>query len=757
MIISLSDADAKRCGNKAFQLGRMIAAGLPVARGFCLPVRHYLAALCQPLPQQDIPLSSVAEQCAALDAALATWRPDARVQRCLGEALAALGGPVVVRSSSTAEDRLGQSAAGLFHSSLQVHQLDACLRAVRKTWASLWQPAAWALLRCYGSWPGAEKMAVLIQREIACQVSGIAHSEANAAQLPDHIYLEFVEGRGDRLADGSADPLRLWLPRAGDVSLADGLRFDTPQLGRLRSLILSAEECLGQKVQVEWAFDGQQFWLHQARPQPQSLDRVSDTGGKFAAAKPSAKPAPKPAVDLSDGPVWRWDSEHNPEPLSPAHAELISCLDAQYKTDHGLPVDGGALFKIIDGYLFEAEAPVGESLGRPSDDEAFDLEKYCERLAEVQARGTQLEVVDEAFQGFVRFYFQYRAQGYQSYGRAFAALRSFVEANLLAVAEVDLFDLAIADEHLGLRATRELYRLVDGSAQADGALLAMQRQRFLDRYGDLFLRWDIAAPTLGETTDSLWRLAQRFPVVEPLEGHRLAAERSLQTFERLRHALSVEKRDEFETRTLALRRARQRGEDDDLDFSRALAPLRRAYLHLAEALVQRGALAEVGQVFFLTRCELRSSEIALQNIVDQRQKESAAQLTRRPPHRVQGGNALRPSGSLWAANDGPLLRGIGVGGSAEGVVMQLGADDDLLTRDFSGKVLVCKTLIPCLALVLPQLAALISDHGGALSHAASLAREFSIPAVVGTQQATQVLKTGDRVWVDGENGRVIRL
>ena len=53
-----------------------------------------------------------------------------------------------------------------------------------------------------------------------------------------------------------------------------------------------------------------------------------------------------------------------------------------------------------------------------------------------------------------------------------------------------------------------------------------------------------------------------------------------------------------------------------------------------------------------------------------------------------------------------------------------------------------------------KIAALVTDAGGISAHPAVLSREFGIPAVVGSSVATQVIKSGDRVRVDGNNGVV---
>jgi pyruvate, water dikinase len=71
-----------------------------------------------------------------------------------------------------------------------------------------------------------------------------------------------------------------------------------------------------------------------------------------------------------------------------------------------------------------------------------------------------------------------------------------------------------------------------------------------------------------------------------------------------------------------------------------------------------------------------------------------------------------------------------------------------------GEVLVCPVTAPSWAPVFPKIAAAVSDIGGMMSHAAIIAREYGLPAVVGTGHATEQIKTGDRVRVDGNSGTV---
>jgi phosphoenolpyruvate synthase/pyruvate phosphate dikinase len=71
----------------------------------------------------------------------------------------------------------------------------------------------------------------------------------------------------------------------------------------------------------------------------------------------------------------------------------------------------------------------------------------------------------------------------------------------------------------------------------------------------------------------------------------------------------------------------------------------------------------------------------------------------------------------------------------------------------SGEILVTATTNVGWTLIFPRAAAVVTDVGAPLSHAAIVARELGIPAVVGCGNAKR-LKTGDRVRVDGARGVV---
>ncbi len=77
--------------------------------------------------------------------------------------------------------------------------------------------------------------------------------------------------------------------------------------------------------------------------------------------------------------------------------------------------------------------------------------------------------------------------------------------------------------------------------------------------------------------------------------------------------------------------------------------------------------------------------------------------------------------------------------------------------DLHGEILVAKQTDPGWVILFPSISGLIVEKGSMLSHTAIVAREMGIPAVVGVRQAASLLKTGDRVRLDGAKGEVVVL
>lgn len=308
---------------------------------------------------------------------------------------------------------------------------------------------------------------------------------------------------------------------------------------------------------------------------------------------------------------------------------------------------------------------------------------------------------------------------------------------------------------------------------------------YLDEYGRRGDGWSIRQPSWREAKMPVVRgilHSIAHPVSDPAV---LVAEQAAE-----RDRLTVEARsalagyppvvtEEFEKLLSAARGAIVVQEDHDFWIDIAVMhELRCVLVEIGQRLERMGAIAAADDVWHLTLGELgkglasgsRGQFIAL---VDGRKAEMDAFRTRTPP---PGLGAMPseppPDTAMWralekvfgappvepAAGSGPVREVRGTPGSA-GLVR--GRARLVLTLEDAaklnpGEVLVTVTTAPQWTSLFGSAAALVTDTGGVLCHAAILAREYGIPAVVGTGFGTNVLRDGQLVEVDGNLG-VVRM
>ena len=203
----------------------------------------------------------------------------------------------------------------------------------------------------------------------------------------------------------------------------------------------------------------------------------------------------------------------------------------------------------------------------------------------------------------------------------------------------------------------------------------------------------------------------------------------------------------------------------------ANAHLRLVLMAVGRKLVEAKRLDEPDDVMFLRYNELRSligsaDSIAAREIVAGRRREREAAERLRPRDWV---GTVTPSQLAfpylvnWGypdrfyqrqSDDERLVTGLGASpGIVEGSARVVRTVDDFdEVRD--GDILVCQMTNPAWVVLFTKIAGLVTDTGGTTSHPAVLAREFGIPAVIGTSVATTRIVTGDRLKIDGTAGRV---
>jgi phosphoenolpyruvate synthase/pyruvate phosphate dikinase len=94
------------------------------------------------------------------------------------------------------------------------------------------------------------------------------------------------------------------------------------------------------------------------------------------------------------------------------------------------------------------------------------------------------------------------------------------------------------------------------------------------------------------------------------------------------------------------------------------------------------------------------------------------------------------------------------GGVAEGIARVI-TDVSQLKEVQPGDILVCGSTDPMWTPAFVKIKGVVTDVGGAMDYAGIIAREHGLPAIVGTTQATRIIKTGDRIKIDGASGVVL--
>ncbi|MCB9718435.1 MAG: hypothetical protein H6712_31590 [Myxococcales bacterium] len=625
----LSSVEASGLPAKARRLAELSRAGLPVPRGLVL-----------------------SPSAAALD--------DPTVASAVAELLR--HGPVVVRSALAGEDEAEGSAAGLARSRLGCEEVSAVRQALAELATQRDDP--WLVAYRQHGGAGSPDRAIVQQEVPRRALLVVAVPPEGGAEIEVHA------ASGEALAEGRspdyAGLLRHWNDPAREPVEA--------LVDRTVAILPPAEH--GHDLELVVAEDGE-VWLVQARPLAAPL-HPGWAEFREALARDDRRPDLHGTLTL--------DAEHNPAPLSPAHAWLMDWLRGQR------PAAGDPT--VLAGWLYVRTLP-------------RDLARHRRPSSSASAVPTALEAIEQLHERTL-------PAARERLGALVEHLEDAgdPEALVAALPEAQAAFLAMIDAYVGvLVPARTVARRALGRAlptDAERPLTTRGRDEFLDV---LPATWDLASPSLAELgarrSDESWTLPST----------------------------------EAEAATLL-------GEWDDHLFALGLAPLRAWFL----AAGRRLALGD--DAFMLTAPEvvaaLRGETDGLRERIAGRRELQHRRAALRPPLRIEDGRPV-------SFGRRTRLRGVPIGPSFTG---RLAPRDDLpaLLADPPGPdaIVTLPSLTAPAAVALQQLGvrAVCCEHGGALSHAALMARELGLSALVGCRGCTE-LPAGARARLDTTAGRLV--
>jgi rifampicin phosphotransferase len=811
---ALGRDDLRIAGGKGANLGELIRGGFPVPDGFVVGTEAY-ATVVESAGLARVIADGLAADGgdAAIRAAFAGVSvPDALAAAIVDAYRDLGGGPVAVRSSATAEDLPGAAFAGQQDTYLNVVGEQALLDAVRGCWGSLWTDRAIAYRRRQEIGSGEVRMAVVVQRMVDAEFAGVMFTANPVTGERSQVVVDASSGLGEAVVSGLVTPDHYVVDGRGAVIAravgrrevvirsADGggvTRSADRDVTTMPDTVLAELAALGRAVaghfgrpqDVEWAHAKGRVWLVQARPMtalpppPIRLNRLQRAIGLQLMDYVSVRPYP---LDMS---AW----------ILPGIGRMVQRMLGEIA---GLRIDFTEMLPEQDGVVERFVPPVPRPtpavLAAPirvaRRVRRYDPATWTDdpRYAWFQQRVRELDELDPTGSSWPELARLAR--------RALAAmdLVTDLRVDYLPGVGVALLRLRIVLALLGLRGltgllatgartrTEDANRALEDLAAAvradpalraaveelDAAALAVrieddapyaafrgQLRRFLAEYGhrETVSPLLMSAPTWGEAPATVLDL------VAVLVEERLRPARSDRIREAERRLLDhrLVRPAPVRRRVSRLLEAARTGvalrEDTHFDATRVLPALRRTLLEAGRRLVAAGILREPEDVYHLRLEELESmaepdrlpveEANSLRRVVGQRAARRA-ELAGVP---MISPAALRPPSGTDAD---ALVSGVGASaGRVTGPVRVIRGPAEFGTMR-SGDVLVCPYTNPAWTPLFQRAAAVVVDSGGLGSHAAIVAREYGIPAVMGTGTGTSVLVDGQRVTVDGDTGRV---
>jgi phosphohistidine swiveling domain-containing protein len=354
-------------------------------------------------------------------------------------------------------------------------------------------------------------------------------------------------------------------------------------------------------------------------------------------------------------------------------------------------------------------------------------------------------------------------------------------------AEKSLYDLATwSREHPGLARTlagtssEQILDLLGAEVPPSGVDTEEWRewrsrfQSHLDRYGHAVYNLDFVNPVPADDPTPLFdtlRFYLRGEGQNPHERQKGTATRREEATKAVLERLDAPRGNLFSRLLEWAQGVAPVREDALADVGLAWPVMRRMLLELGRRLVEAGAVEKPADVFWLGWDELENkvgsldageTQLAsLADSVEQRKMLWRGQRRVTPPQLLPRGTWLEVFERLMPAaseeQTGDTINGVAAsGGQVTAPARVLSGPEDFGQMQ-PGEVLVAGITTPAWTSLFAMASAVVTDVGGPLSHSSIVAREYAIPAVLGTGVATRRIRSGQSVQVDGDAGTVTLL
>ncbi|MCJ7683601.1 MAG: PEP-utilizing enzyme [Desulfobacteraceae bacterium] len=710
----IRDEDQPKVGGKAYALASLWKAGFNVPTALCVTsdaydtyatstgLRERILMEIHRKAFSDMRWEEVWDASLRIRNMFLTTPMPRSLKDTLGDMIAAcfMEKPSAVRSSAPGEDSKRASFAGLHDSYVNVRNPDAILEHVRKVWASLWSDASLLYRRELGLDPEKSTMAVVIQEMVLGDRSGVAF--CRSPMETSQAVIESVYGLNQGLVDGTVEPDR-WI------------------LDRVSGKILSHTQPK-RDLWVTPAENGatlESLPPHMAPHPPLNAGEVDAVYRAAMAAEKHFESPQDVEWTFREGILYLLQSRPiTTEKGSEPGDDRSWYLSLSKSFDNLKALRQKIENKLIPAMIQEASRLESENLNTLS----------LDALArEVELRSLlHKKWVETYWRDFIPFAHGARLFG-QIYNDAVRPSDPYEFMGLLAATEMESLKRNRLLEDLAryIREDSQLRQLLETGDLVNAEPSFLKRMDdFVSEYGQVICLGTSFTECRTHVCGILLRMAESRPTRVARKDISALTESFLSRFEGKKREEAAE--------ILDLARASYQLRDDDNIYLGRIESALDKVVALAETRLTADSAVEKDRRSFeelIARVKKKAyvphSAVRV-TTAEKRFHVRARQLTGQP---AGPGLGEGPARVIFKASD--------------------------LTEFQSGEILVCDAVDPAITFVVPLCGGIVERRGGMLIHGAIIAREYGLPCVTGVPDATTLIKTGDRVTVDGYLGIVI--
>lgn len=664
-----------------------------------------------------------------------------------------------IRSSANLEDKLGQSAAGIFESYLNVSGRKAVLEAIDKCFMAKESLKVKSYLLNNNLSQNTLKLNVIVQEMIPAEKAGVVFT-ANPLTGKNEILIQWIEGTGENLVSGEINP---------ETIVFD--KNDIPK-GEIFSALARAAQIIEREFSgaqdIEWAWYKNKLYILQARP----VEIKEYPAEEIWTRANIGEIVPKPLTPLS----WDIFSE---VVFGSYRTKYYSWIDRFFTNlIHLLPrkVPNVQSPKMFSGYLYLNIATILKSFG-------------CEPWVtkEVLQTGLGFEIPYNSkkwepdfydrlytFIKKVIFRIEWLLPSYSMEHRVINFIKKNLKRNYTDSDSSDLEKILQRTKYLfgwhiavTARSFSHLGYLMEGILKYhknDFSIFEMvneisqiQSHSYLQKLESIQSETDLTKKYLlefGHRSLNEFELAQPSWAEQP---HILKSVfKHISKKNRSKIGQDTVLSETFRKLGKRLERSIKIREDIKSELIKQYKTIRMYYLQKAEILQTKSLIESKNDIFYLHKSEI-------EDLLDGKSNMSPDIAERKIAHK-QNVNRSVPFIFYGNESDAKISKNVKIKKNCKGIGCSAGIISapviiiksiDEVNENIAGKIIVTKSADPGWTPFLLQAKGMISEVGGLLSHIATIARENNIPLIVGVEQAIEFLKNGQEVTMDGISGEII--